>query len=429
MDILLSSTMVQLVGAVIVFAALLQVVFMHYDYWQRISSERSQRKLSRELLRKRVEGETAHRQFEHDRATTVWSGFRKFRVQRKTPEGAGICSFYLVPHDGKSLPPFDPGQYLTFQLNIPGQRKPIIRCYSLSDSPDHPDYYRVSIKAVPSPRDKPDLPPGLSSNFFHDRINEGDILDAKAPGGHFFLDMSKHTPVVLIGSGIGVTPVLSMLNAICESGSTRETWFFYGVRNGREHIMKEHLERFAKEHENVRMQVCYSSPQETDAEGKDYHYAERVSVDLFKRVLPSNNYDCFLCGPPPMMNTIVPDLEAWGVPTGNIHFEAFAPATVKKTKVAKPAVEGAAAEAAPEVVFAKAGKTCKWDPEMGSLLDFAEDNDVNIDFGCRTGNCGTCITAIRSGEVEYVVEHGAEPEDGSCLTCISVPKTNLTLDA
>ncbi len=48
---------------------------------------------------------------------------------------------------------------------------------------------------------------------------------------------------------------------------------------------------------------------------------------------------------------------------------------------------------------------------------------------CRAGNCGTCITAIKSGEVSYVGEPGAEPEAGSCLTCISVPKSKLTLDA
>ena len=428
MDALLNPLVVQIVGAVIIVAALLQVVLLLYSSWRRVGHEVSQRELALALLRKRVEEATAPLQFETDRTTAVWNGFRKFRVQRKEREGADVFSFYLVPHDGKPLPPFDPGQYLTFQLNVPDHRKPIIRCYSLSDSPFHPDYYRVSIKAVPPPRGNAEAPPGLSSNHLHQRVNEGDILDAKAPGGHFFLDMSKHTPVVLIGGGIGLTPVLSMLNAICESRSTREVWFFYGVRNSAEHLMKEHLERLSHEHEHVHLQVCYSSPLDTDEKGDDYNHAERVSIELLKRVLPSNNFDFYMCGPPPMMNTIVPDLKAWGVPEKNIHFEAFGPATVQKTKAAKPADE-AAAGAAVEVVFAKAGKTCAWDPKALTLLDFAEDNGVTIDFGCRAGNCGTCITAIRSGEVEYVVEHGAQPEEGSCLTCISVPKSNLTLDA
>lgn len=382
-------------------------------------------------LRAEIDHIMDQRRIERESNELSWSGFRKFQVNKKEPEGGGICSFYFTPHDGKPLPPFKPGQYLTFGLDIPGQKKQVIRCYSLSDSPHHPDYYRCSIKAVPPPRDKPDVPPGLSSNHFHNSVNEGDILDIKAPGGHFFMDTSKQTPVVLIGGGIGLTPVLSMLNQIVESGSKRETWFFYGVRDSGEHVMKEHLQQVALENENVHMCVCYSRPKESDVESKDYQYAERVSVELFQRLLPSNNYDFYMCGPPPMMNTIVPDLEGWGVPEKHIHFEAFGPATVKKTKTEanKEATEASAASAGVKITFAKSGKTLDWNPETGSILDFAEDNDIDLDSGCRAGNCGTCITAIKEGEVDYLNEPGAEPEAGSCLACISVPKGDLSLDA
>ena len=189
---------------------------------------------------------------------------------------------------------------------------------------------------MPASRKEPDAPPGLSSNYFHDSINETDILDVKAPGGHFYMDTTKHTPVVLIGGGVGITPVMSMLNQICESGSTREVWFFYGVNNGSEHIMREHLERMASEHENVTLQICYSRARDEDVLGKDYHHAERVSVDLFKRVLPSSNYDYYMCGPGPMMSSVVEGLIEWGVPEKNIHFEAFGPATVQKAAPDKP---------------------------------------------------------------------------------------------
>ena len=202
-------------------------------------------------LRAEIDHIMDQRRIERESNELSWSGFRKFQVNKKEPEGGGICSFYFTPHDGKPLPPFKPGQYLTFGLDIPGEKKQVIRCYSLSDSPHHPDYYRCSIKAVPPPRDNPDVPPGLSSNHFHNNVNENDILDIKAPGGHFFMDTSKQTPVVLIGGGIGLTPVLSMLNQIVESGSKRETWFFYGVRDSGEQVMKEHLEQVALENENV----------------------------------------------------------------------------------------------------------------------------------------------------------------------------------
>ncbi len=77
----------------------------------------------------------------------------------------------------------------------------------------------------------------------------------------------------------------------------------------------------------------------------------------------------------------------------------------------------------------KSGVTAVWNSNASTILDFAEENDVAIDFGCRAGNCGTCITAIKSGQVEYEIEPGATPEDGSCLTCCAVPKSSLVLDA
>ncbi len=120
-------------------------------------------------------------------------------------ETGDICSFYLEPHDRRPLPSFMPGQYLTFRLNIPGQAKPVIRCYSLSDGPKA-EYFRVTIKKVGPPPGKADGKPGLVSSHFHDQIEQGDIVDVKAPGGQFFLDPAEDTPAVLIGGGIGLTP-------------------------------------------------------------------------------------------------------------------------------------------------------------------------------------------------------------------------------
>ena len=349
-----------------------------------------------------------------------WDGYRKFRIIKKIKETESISSFYLVPNNDKPLPTFFPGQYLTFQLKIPGQAKPVVRCYSLSDSP-HPDQFRVTIKREMPPKDNPDAPPGLVSNFFHDSLNENSIVDIRTPRGHFFLDMKKNKPVVLLAGGVGITPVLSMLNAIVALGIKRETWFFLGVKNKKEHVMQEHLETVANENENVRLHVCYSKPDPSDVEGQDYHHKERVSVDLLKRLLPSNNYDFFICSPPGMVKVLREDLAAWGVPKDKINFEAFGSATVKECNTQEvPDVE---------VTFAKSGKTIPWDPKMNSLLDFAEANGINMDSGCRGGNCGSCLTAVTKGSVNYISEPGSEPEAGSCLTCISVPKEKLTLDA
>lgn len=79
--------------------------------------------------------------------------------------------------------------------------------------------------------------------------------------------------------------------------------------------------------------------------------------------------------------------------------------------------------------FAKSDKTVTWNSDVGSILDLAEEHGVAMDFGCRAGNCGTCITAVLDGEVDYLSEPGEKPESGSCLSCVSIPKGNLVIDA
>lgn len=353
----------------------------------------------------------------------AWQGWRKFEISKKMAETKDVCSFYLKPHDGQSIPSFYPGQYLTFNLRVPDQPKAVTRCYSLSDSPEKKDYYRVSIKRLGPPPKEPDAPAGVGSGHFHTYLHEGDIVDVKAPAGHFFLDVEHNGPVVLIGGGIGLTPVMSMLNYLVETGSKREVWFYYGLINSSDHVMPEHLRNIAQQHPNINLRVCYSRPHESDVKGKNYDVEGYVSVDLFKKDLPSNNYDFYLCGPPPMMNAITDDLVAWKVAKEKVHFEAFGPATVKT------AVTPAAAGTRHEVTFVRANKKLVWDGSDTSLLEFAERNGINMDSGCRAGNCGTCLTAIRSGDIEHVSPMGVDVEKGSCLACIAVPKSALEVDA
>jgi len=368
------------------------------------------------------------RQFVQAREELTWQGFRKFSVVRKVREADGIVSFYLAPHDRKPLPPFRPGQHLTFRLSMPGRPTPLIRCYSLSDR-HRPEHFRVTVKRVPSPPDKPQLPPGAGSGYFHEQVSEGDILDVRAPTGSFTLDLADSRPVVLIGGGIGVTPVLAMLNGIVESGSRREAWFFYGVRNSDEHVMAQHLAQVAQENANVRVAVCYSHPKPEDKPSDLVAVGQFVSLDLLRARLPSNAYDFYVCGPPPMMAALYEGLREWGVPDERIHYEAFGPATVKQVAGTDQAQDAAPTAAAASVSFARSGRTVPWTAADGSLLELAERIGVRIEAGCRAGSCGTCLTAVKEGKVTYLTPPGLVPEAGSCLACIGRPASDLTLDA
>ena len=357
-----------------------------------------------------------------------WEGFRPFVVDRKVPESEGITSFYLAPEDGEALPDYLPGQFLTFRLVIPGHSKPVMRTYSLSDSPNHPDYYRVTIKRIPAPEDRTDLVPGLSSNYFHDHVESGARLCVKSPRGEFHLDPHDDSPVVLLSGGVGLTPMISMLNAIVEAGSQRPVWFIHGARNGREHAMGAHVRRMALDHDNINCHVCYSSPGPEDVEGRHYDSGSRVSVELLKRVLPPAAYDFYLCGPTAFMKSLHAGLLDWGVAESRISYEFFGPATAFKEGAEAAGSEVAGSNGEYQVTFADAELTAQWDPAAESILGLAEASGLRPDFSCRTGICHTCASKLIEGEVEYVTEPLDLPDPGTVLICCSRPKTNLVID-
>ncbi|WP_428354870.1 ferric reductase-like transmembrane domain-containing protein [Methyloprofundus sp.] len=353
----------------------------------------------------------------------VWDDEKLFCVDKIVVESDQVHSFYLKPTEKFKLPNYKPGQFLTFRFDIPEQEKPVVRCYSLSDAPGN-DYFRISVKRIPAPRNKPELPPGLSSSFLHDHVKEGDTIKVLAPNGNFCLpEGNKLSKIVMIGSGIGITPVLSMLNHLHKIGIKRgsDIWFFYGVRNGSEQIMKQHLKTIASANKHLKLHVCYSTPDEQDTLGEDYHIKGRVSLDLLKKTLPGNDFDFYFCGPGPMMADLAEGLDLWGVADERIHFEAFGPSTVKRKSAPVKS------DNQYQVKFDQTGKTLNWTGESECLLEFAEANGVTLPFGCRMGNCGSCSQKLVKGEVHYPVEPSFTPEEGHCLTCSSVPVSDIEL--
>jgi ferredoxin-NADP reductase len=401
---------------------------------KRTRHEASQRALAREQLELQIRIAKAQLA-EIEGARFTWTGYRKLVVYRKQQVCDGVFAFYMRAHDGRPLSPFQPGQFLTFRLNILGCAKPIVRCYSLSSSPADTSNYRVTIKFEPPPPKKPDAPPGLASGFFCNKVREGYILDAKAPAGKFFLDQDKMTPVVLLAGGVGITPMLSMAHAIKERDTGREVWFIVGVRSGQELIHSDELAALA-EQPNMQVRICFSKPGESDEQGRDYHHEGRVTPDLMKEILPSKNFEFYLCGNGSFMNSLHEALEIWGVPEEKIHFEAFGPATVKRKaetnfvkKQTQMLTKQEAEKQAPKVTLNRSSTTHDWGGPTTSLLEFIQEKGGKVESGCCAGSCGSCVVAIKSGEIEYIQDPDSPPEEGTCLTCISIPKTDVVLDA
>jgi ferredoxin len=125
-----------------------------------------------------------------------------------------------------------------------------------------------------------------------------------------------------------------------------------------------------------------------------------------------------------MMTAMEDALQDWGVPKSKVHWEDFAPLQIDPKKAA------AAGPSDVTVHFKKSGKEVAWDASHGPLRSFAFEHGVDIPISCGAGNCGSCLTAIRDGEVEYLAEPGfPDLDEGECLPCVCIPKTNLELDA
>jgi ferredoxin-NADP reductase len=364
--------------------------------------------------------ESAARAARASKAISDWSGWRRFRVAAIVDEARDVKSFYFTPEDGRPLAPFGPGQYLTFRLPLEGEA-PLVRCYSLSDRPRQ-NYFRTTIKRITAPADRLHLPPGRGSSYFHDAVQVGDLLDVRAPAGTFFIEPLSDEPIVLVGAGIGVTPLVSMLEAIVQAGRKRAIYVLFGFRNGTEHPFKERVAAIAADNPHIRLHVSYSAPTKSDVEFRDYNHHGRVTIERIREVLPSNNFQFYVCGPGSLMESLVPALWDWGVPESHVHFEAFGPASVRSTKQRE--------ETQPcEVRFERSGRVATWDGSLTSLLEFGEAAGVKMPSGCRAGSCGECMMAILEGSITTVKEPGIPVPAGHCLTCISVPKGELVLDA
>ena len=361
----------------------------------------------------------------------AWPGWRDFRVKQRTFEDPANsqCSFYLEPVDQAVLPSFKPGQFLTFQLPIDeaGETRNIVRCYSLSDRPT-PTTYRVTIKRVPPPADQPGLPSGLSSTHFHDRIREGDILQVKAPSGHFYIDSDSQTPVVLIAGGIGITPMISMMRWCLDEQPGRTIHLYYGLRHSNEQAFKPLLEQLTQSAANFRLHVTCSRPGEHDVQGRDFQHTGHVNVELLQQTLPHGQHQFYVCGPTAMMESLIPALINWGVPRHDLHYEAFGPASIKLPHDPSSPI-GHSPDTSFTIQFTRSGRTLEWNGQDENLLEFAERHGVAVDSGCRAGSCGSCETGLLSGEVGYPQPPDHDIAPGHCLLCTGKPASALTLDA
>ncbi len=239
--------------------------------------------------------------YQQAEANGGWRLFKPFKVVRKEQENELVASFYLEPEDGKALPPYQPGQYITVKVKAPEEEYTALRHYTVSQAPNG-NVYRISVK-----REAENNPKGVVSNYLHDYVEEGSTIQISAPAGLFTLQQNDN-PVLFIGGGIGVTPLYAMLDSM-EFG--RNVTFIQSVRNEKLAVFQDQIQKKINELKGSYF-VKYS-----DTEG----YITKE--DLSKYI--QENTEVYICGPEAFMETVISYVRELGVSEDRIHFEFFGP--------------------------------------------------------------------------------------------------------
>lgn len=371
-------------------------------------------------------------------------GFRALRVVDKRAESRTITSFLLEPVDATGWRDFEPGQFLAFRIPCETEARGfVLRTYSVSSAPEQRGRYRISVKREEAPR--PGLPDGVGSCHLHRSVQVGDVLMADGPRGDFTLDRSSPRPVVLLSGGVGLTPMVSMLHALAADAS-RPVYFVHACDNGELHALGDEIDTLAKARPSITVHTVYRFPTEADLAAHQYHSQGVVTRELLQRLLPLDDYDFYLCGPPPFMQAVYRTMRDLGVHRERIAYEFFGPASILDTEAdahapTRPTASAVvAAQAAAEMAstspaadgiqieFRKTGRSASWNEAAESLLSFAEDQGLSPEFSCRAGVCGTCEVALLEGEVDYFEEPLDDPGPGRVLICCSRPRGAVVLD-
>ncbi|ABQ39775.1 2Fe-2S iron-sulfur cluster-binding protein [Bradyrhizobium sp. BTAi1] len=361
-----------------------------------------------------------------------WKG--KLRVAAIFPETKDVKTFRLKNPDGGPVPfSFLPGQFLTYSAEIDG--KLVRRSYTIASSAAQSAYVETTIK-----REEP----GIFSDYMHDKVVEGDLLEVAAPSGTFTFTGKEADSVVFIGGGVGITPLMAAIRYLFDTTWKGETFLVYGAQSTAHFIFRDELEYLQRRMHNLHVAATMARAAGTSWMGAEGHITREF---LLQSVPEITSRRVHLCGPPGMMQAMKKLLAELGVPPDQVKTEAFGPArgAVPPPGVTQIVQGGAAGSGAgalqptapaigpatATIRFAKSDKLVPLPPDK-TVLEVAESIGVPIDYSCRIGICGTCKTKLLEGKVTMEVEEALTPEDKAqniVLACQAKSVGNLVVEA
>jgi len=249
-----------------------------------------------------------------DPKTVQAGGLRKFKIESRHPESDIITSFVLRPVDGLPPPQHRAGQFLTMLIDIPdhGIQK---HNYTISTKPNG-ETYRISVKREPN---------GLVSKWLHDHAKVGTELAIAPADGDFVLPVNPSRPIVMLSGGVGLTPMVAMLEQAGADKLDVPIQFIHSTQDGSTHAFGPRVAALASSSKNVKATIFYTHPRAADVVGRDYDIKGRIDMDWLIANTSIADAEFYVCGPVGFLRAFVPGLSKAGVTKDRLHYEFFGP--------------------------------------------------------------------------------------------------------
>ena len=375
---------------------------------------------------------------------------------------------------------FEPGQFITLELDIEGES--VNRCYTISSSPTRPHTLAITVKRVPG---------GMVSNWLHDNLAVGGTVRALGPAGAFTCARHPARKFLFLSAGSGVTPLMAMSRAHHDLGEDRDIVFVHSARTPDDILFERELSLIAADQPHFRTAfVC----ERRGARHEWHGVTGYLSLPLLALIAPDyREREVFVCGPAPYMKAVRDLLAEGGFDREHYHEESFSFDTIAEVAaqlatahvgdaIAANAADTGSASALPttllesfeqrraqalgfasgldssldsssaselacssassfspaaapveirfKVSFAKSRRDIECASDQ-NVLDAAKKAGVRVPASCTQGMCGTCKVKLVSGEVDMKHAGGIrqrEIDQGMVLLCCSKPKSNLVVD-
>jgi len=341
----------------------------------------------------------------------AWRGFRPLQVADIVDQAADIKSIALEPPAGTELPPFRPGQHLVLKIPTDGNESDF-RSYSIVSGTNR--QYTIGVKHLPG---------GIGSGFLHKAIKPGDTIYASAPRGHFNLPSTLTGQVVFISAGVGITPLLPMLESLLRERSDGcGIWWIHSSKSRSRYAFASRVDELSSRAPLLRKHLAFSAPNESDI---GYDSVGRLDASSLQRMNLPVEAAFFICGPGGFQEDIVQGLKHLGIPGSHISSESFGNDNGIGAQKARRVRDD---KVGPIVTFLKSNFSVRWDKQFKSLLELAEAESLRVDWSCRAGVCHRCQAEKLSGDVTYSPEPLDAPSEGRILMCCATPVTDVQLD-